>query len=106
MMEIIINQIDIEKIKKKFHKSLVNSLELDLEIISNYFEIQSEVYGPIIIILDEEEMPQMLRRFRILEGMIHEELELIYSSVEEEYYRTVYIINEGGFVVYIRKEKK
>lgn len=104
-MLIIKNQEDLERVKSSFNKAVLKSLELDVEIITTEFNQQSDEYGPLIIVINEDEISDMLRKFKVLRNMEHEEIEVIYMDEKIVYSRTAYILTDAGFIVYIKKER-
>ena len=104
-MLIIKNQEDLERVKSSFNKAVLKSLELDVEIITTEFNQQSDEYGPLIIVINEDEISDMLRKFKVLRNIEHEEIEVIYMDETVVYSRTAYILTDAGFIVYIKKER-
>ena len=104
-MLVLKNRSEVNSLKRKFPKSIMMSLEEDINIIENEYEVQSDTYGPLIIMIDEGEETAMVEKYNVLKNLVHEELEVRYMDEKEIYYRTVYLLTDSGFVVYIRKEK-
>ena len=104
-MLIIKNQEELERVKSNFNKVVQKSLELDIEIITTEFSSQSEEYGPLIIVINEDEIKDMLTKFKVLKNIEHEEIEVIYMDEETVIVRTAYILTDAGFIVYIIKER-
>lgn len=104
-MLIIKNQEELEKVKNKFNRAVQKSLELDVEIITTEYSKQSDEYGPLIIVINEDEIGNMLKKYKVLKNVEHEEIEVIYMDETVVYSRTAYILTDAGFVVYIKKER-
>ena len=76
-----------------------------MDIIIGCFDSQSDEYGPLIVIINDNEQDEMIKRFKVLKDLEPEDSLLIYEDDKETYYRKVYILTDSGFVVYVRKEK-
>lgn len=103
-MIVIKNKKELINQKSKINSGLHNQVEFDVDIISNEFDNVSEEYGPLLLIINEDEQEEIKKKYPILSNLQPEEYELVYKDENEEIFRTCYILTEGGFIVYVRKE--
>ena len=105
-MLVIRNQNELRNQESKIkEESIKSSLEVDVKIITDCYDSQSEEYGPLIILIDEDEQQTMEEKYPIIKQLEPEDYDTIFEDEEVIIQRTCYILTDAGFIVYIRRKK-
>ena len=105
-MIVIRNQQELKNQNKQIKTEIFNSLEMDVEIIEENYTTISEEYGPLIIVIDEREESEMFNKFPIIKKLVAEDALIVFEDESEMIERVCYLLNDEGFIVYIRRKKE
>ena len=105
-MIVIRNQNELKSQRNKIkEESVLDSLEIDIRIITECYDSQSDEYGPLIILINEDEQQEMEEKDPIIKQLEPEEYCSIYEDEKTLIERTCYILTDAGFIVYVRRKK-
>lgn len=95
---------------RNLHSEIINetvfaSLELDINTIEEYYENQSDEYGPLIIFINDGEQKEMEDAYPLIKQLEPEDFIKIYEDDKVIVERTCYILTDGGYIVYIKRKK-
>ena len=104
-MIVIKNREDLKREASNFPSDVAESIEFDVKIIEDNYDYQSDEYGPLIIVIDENEYDKMFERFPVITTTVAEDYYKIYEDENILVERTCYIISDEGFAVYVFRKK-
>ena len=99
-----LNELRSQESKIK-EESVKSSLEIDIKIITDCYDSQSEEYGPLIILINEDEQQTMEEKYPIIKQLEPEDYYTIFEDEDVIIQRTCYILTDAGFIVYVRRKK-
>lgn len=104
-MKVIRNREELKREANNLPESVRVSLETDIQIIEDCYEEQSEEYGPLIILINENEQKLMEKQYPIIKKLVPEDYYPIYEGEGVLIERTCYILTDAGFIVYVKRKK-
>ena len=105
-MLVIRNKQELERESKKIQKELMSSIELDIDTIETSYDSQSEQYGPLVVVMDEDERDELIKRYPIIEDLDAEIEMLVLKDTTQCVFRICYLLTDAGFIVYERRKSK
>lgn len=105
MMKVVKNREEL----RNLHDEIINeavyvSLDFDVDILEEY-QSQSDEYGPLIIMVDEDEESTMEDSYPLIKQLEPEDYITIYEDEKVKVERTCYILTDAGYIVYITRKK-
>lgn len=104
-MKVVRNREELKNLHSEIiNESVYASLDLDIDALEEY-PSQSEEYGPLIIIIDEDEQTTMEDTYPLIKQLEPEDYITIYEDGKVKIERTCYILTDAGYIVYITRKK-
>ena len=104
-MEVVKNRNDLNRLHNQINDELFASITLDVKMIEEYFDSQSDEYGPLVIIINENEQEKMEEKYPIIKKIEPEDYVSIFEDENIKIERTCYILTDAGFIVYVTRKK-
>ena len=105
-MKVVKNREELRNLHSEISiQAVYSSLEVDIDTIEECFESQSDEYGPLIILIDENEQKDMEEKYPLIKQIEPEDYITIYEDDKVIIERTCYILTDSGYIVYIKRKK-
>lgn len=104
-MKVIRNREELKRETNNLPKAVLDSVEADIKIIEEYYEAPSDEYGPLVVLIDENEQQKMEDVYPLIKQLEPEEFAPIYEDEKVLIERTCYILTDAGYIVYVRRKK-
>lgn len=105
-MLVIKNQEDLRKHQNKMPKSLFKSVEIDVKTIETEYNNQSDLYGPLIVVMYKEDRESLYKMFPLIKELDSEDIETIEDTKNWCIKRELYLMGDEGYVVYVVNDKR
>ena len=106
MMLVIKNQEDLRKHQNKMPKSLFKSVEIDVKTIETEYDNQSDLYGPLVVVMYKEDRESLYKMFPLIKELDSEDIETIEDTKNWCIKRELYLMGDEGYVVYVVNDKR
>ena len=105
-MKVVKNREELRNLHSEISiQAVYSSLEVDIDTIEECFESQSDEYGPLIILIDENEQKDMEEKYPLIKQIEPEDYITIYEDDIVIIERTCYTLTDSGYIVYIKRKK-
>ena len=101
-MLVIKNQEDLRKHQNKMPKSLFKSVEIDVKTIETEYDNQSDLYGPLVVVMYKEDRESLYKMFPLIKELDSEDIETIEDTKNWCIKRELYLMGDEGYVVYAK----
>ena len=105
-MLVIKNQEDLRKYQNKMPKSLFKSVEIDVKTIETEYDSQSDLYGPLVVVMYKEDRESLYKMFPLIKELDTEDVETIEETKNWCIKRELYLMGDNGYVVYVVNDKR
>ena len=87
-------------------KSLFKSVEIDVKTIETEYDNQSDLYGPLVVVMYKEDRESLYKMFPLIKELDTEDIETIEDTKNWCIKRELYLMGDNGYVVYIVNDKR
>ena len=105
-MKVVKNREELRNLHSEiYNETVFASLELDINMIEEYYPNQSDEYGPLIILINDNESEDMERQYPLIKELEPEQFIKVFEDDTVIIERTCYILTDAGYIVYIKRKK-
>ena len=103
-MILLKNRKELEREKNKINQALISQIENDLKIIeeemTHYDDEFISKYGPIVVLLNQDERQTLLEKMPVLKELECEYRDVVFDSPQMSVVKELYLLTDSGIITY------